>query len=82
MKEKRISRMLAILLVFMMVFTLIPGTALAEAGSTAGNYRSSSTDYEFLYHRYEDDEDNGSRSSKGSVGSDTKDDAQSEASYP
>ena len=27
--------MLAILLVFMMVFTLIPGTALAEAGSTA-----------------------------------------------
>ena len=36
MKGKRISRMLAILLVFMMVFTLIPGTALAEAGSTAG----------------------------------------------
>ena len=30
MKGKRISRMLAILLVFMMVFTLIPGTALAE----------------------------------------------------
>ena len=36
MKGKRISRMLAILLVFMMVFTLIPGTALAGAGSTAG----------------------------------------------
>ena len=30
MKGKRISRMLAILLVFIMVFTLIPGTALAE----------------------------------------------------
>ena len=30
MKGKRISRMLAILLVFMMVFTLIPGTALAD----------------------------------------------------
>ena len=30
MKEKRITRMLAVLLAFMMVFTLIPGTALAS----------------------------------------------------
>ena len=29
--------MLAILLVFMMVFTLIPGTALAGGGSAAGS---------------------------------------------
>ena len=35
MKGKRISRMLAILLVFMMVFTLIPCTALAEGTSAA-----------------------------------------------
>ena len=37
MKGKRISRVLAILLVFMMVFTLIPGTALAEGTSAAGS---------------------------------------------
>ena len=39
MKGKRISRMLAIMLVFMMVFTLIPGTALA--GSTVTDNNSS-----------------------------------------